>query len=80
MQEDSTLEASNQDGEVTELENVLLLEHLISHEQNEDHLRPKDLQTPLEVIMPHILGQPVFDLQMLKIRKIGDRVEVLFKL
>jgi hypothetical protein len=50
---------------------------LIAHEQNEDHLRPKDLQAPLEVIMPHILGQPVFDLQMLKVREIGDRVEVL---
>ena len=77
MQEDGTLEASHKDGEVTELENVLLLEHLIAHEQNEDHLRPKDLQAPLEVIMPHILGQPVFDLQMLKVREIGDRVEVL---
>lgn len=78
MQEDSTLEAGYQDWEVTELENVFLLEHLIAHEQNEDHLRPKDLQATLEVIMPHILGQPVFDLQMLEVREIGDRVEVLF--
>jgi hypothetical protein len=78
VQEDGTLEASHEDGEVAELENVLLLQHLVAHEQDEDHLRPKDLQAPLEIIMPRILGQPVFDLQVLKVGEIGDSVEVLF--
>lgn len=78
MQEDGTLEASHKDGEVAELEDVLLLQHLVAHKQDEDHLRPKDLQAPLEIIMPRILGQPVFDLQVLKVREIGDSVEILF--
>ena len=78
MQENGTLEAGHKDREVAELEDVLLLQHLIAHEQDEDHLRSKNLQSPLEIIMPRILGQPVFYLQVLKVREIGDGVEILF--